>query len=226
MALFTSLAGDTLLSCTPGGQIQLVSPGVLSRQLYLRATYDRYKALQDENSVGLVIDWIAAPVGVEESEVADFYGEAGCEMSNRARRTDSPPGFSCQKDRSQEIPGAVTRRTKSRKLDGDGSGYRGHVGAAVITPKENGTRMKIPQYMGPETISNVYSAELRGLQLATTWNRVLGVDRARKEGEVHVFIDSQAALKAMNAGEQGDEARCSFSIVPLLFFEYASLSEY
>ncbi|RAK94816.1 ribonuclease H family protein, partial [Aspergillus ibericus CBS 121593] len=74
-----------------------------------------------------------------------------------------------------------------------------HVGAAVITPKENGVRKRIGQYMGPETISNVYAAELRGLQLATTWIRVLGVDRARRNGEVHIFSDSQAALKAMRA---------------------------
>lgn len=53
--------------------------------------------------------------------------------------------------------------------------------------------------MGPETVSNVYAAELRGLQLATTWTRVLGADRARRDREVHIFSDSQAALKAMSA---------------------------
>ncbi|GAT20844.1 WSC domain protein [Aspergillus luchuensis] len=90
--------------------MQLVSPAVLSGQLYLRATYGRYKALQGENSVGFMIDWIAAPVGVEETELADFYGKAGCGMSDRARTAFSPAGISCQKDRSQEISGAVRKR--------------------------------------------------------------------------------------------------------------------
>lgn len=53
--------------------------------------------------------------------------------------------------------------------------------------------------MGPETISNVYVAELRGLQLATTWLKKYGLEDAKKAGQVHVFSDSQAALKAMRA---------------------------
>lgn len=57
--------------------------------------------------VGLVIHWITAPVGVEESEVAEFYGEAHRGMGDQAGTTDTPARFSCQEDRSQEVPGAV-----------------------------------------------------------------------------------------------------------------------
>ncbi|RAL04893.1 uncharacterized protein BO80DRAFT_461387 [Aspergillus ibericus CBS 121593] len=122
------------------------------------------------------------------------------DIIRRVEEAQRDPSRVVIEDRERAVETCARIEARERiTLYTDGSGYRGHVGAVVITPKENGVRKKIGQYMGPETISNVYAAELRGLQLATTWTRVLGVDRARRDGEVHVFSDSQAALKAMRA---------------------------
>jgi hypothetical protein len=80
----------------------------------------------------------------------------------------------------------------------DGSGYKGHIAAATVTPvlHREGAWIKKSVYMGKATTSNVYTAELRGIELALQ----LVLDRQATTntlGKCIVFLDNQAAIQAM-----------------------------
>ena len=80
----------------------------------------------------------------------------------------------------------------------DGSGIKGHVAAAAVTrsPQRGGRWTKKTAYMGRTTTSNVYAAELRGIELAFQ----LALDRHKATGTLGrctVFSDNQAAVRAM-----------------------------
>ncbi|PWY70891.1 hypothetical protein BO94DRAFT_590200 [Aspergillus sclerotioniger CBS 115572] len=80
--------------------------------------------------------------------------------------------------------------------------FRGHIGAAAVMPRTHGAqeRRKASCYLGPETVSNVYAAKLEGLLMATKWATWQLAEVAKQEKkEIHIFSNSQAALKAMRA---------------------------
>lgn len=75
----------------------------------------------------------------------------------------------------------------------DGSGYRGHVGAAAVS-KNFSTHIQKLAYLGDAQISTVYAAELKGIDLALTW----GLDRTwQRCNEIHIWTDNQAAIRAV-----------------------------
>lgn len=76
----------------------------------------------------------------------------------------------------------------------DGSGYRGHVGAAAVSKWWN-QNIEEQAYMGDNQISTVYAAELKGIELALNW----GLDGYTWPGckELNVWTDNQAAISAV-----------------------------
>ncbi|KAJ6016472.1 zinc knuckle domain protein [Penicillium herquei] len=84
----------------------------------------------------------------------------------------------------------------------DGSGYQGHVGAAAMTDSPGET---LQSQMGTDSISTVYSAEIRAAEMALEAaanmepNDKPGDDpyQRLKDGGLVIFSDSQAALKAI-----------------------------
>ncbi|KAJ5598905.1 reverse transcriptase [Penicillium lagena] len=74
----------------------------------------------------------------------------------------------------------------------DGSGIEGKVGAAALV---NSTGVSRRCHMGTDEVSTVYSAELRGAEMALEMAKELDSDRT--QNGVVIFSDSQAALKAL-----------------------------
>jgi ribonuclease HI len=74
----------------------------------------------------------------------------------------------------------------------DGSGQNGHIGAAIYSPTCSITKGK---YMGTDDTHIVYAAELMGIQMAVT----LFEEKISEYANVHIFTDSQAAIKAIES---------------------------
>ncbi|KAI2836768.1 hypothetical protein CBS147321_11201 [Aspergillus niger] len=70
----------------------------------------------------------------------------------------------------------------------------------MVMPRTHGDQRKrsVSAYLGPETFSNVYVAELRGLVLANK-TRIVLMAEAKRTGRMPVFSDSPATVRAMHA---------------------------
>ncbi|KAI2852013.1 hypothetical protein CBS147343_9794 [Aspergillus niger] len=70
----------------------------------------------------------------------------------------------------------------------------------MVMPRTHGDQRKrsVSAYLDPETFSNVYVAELRGLLLANK-TRIVLMAEAKRTGRMPAFSDSQATLRAMHA---------------------------
>lgn len=79
----------------------------------------------------------------------------------------------------------------------DGSSVKGRVAAAAVMPtQEEDVWTKKTEYMGKATTSNVYAAELRGIELA--FQLVLDHHATtHNPGKCVVFSDNRAAIRAM-----------------------------
>jgi ribonuclease HI len=91
----------------------------------------------------------------------------------------------------------------------DGSCIQGHTGAAAVWPVKQQTKRA---YMGPETTSTVYAAELQGICLA------LGMVQAELHQEnrnkhTHIFADNQAAIRSVAKPEGRSGAYITKQIV-------------
>jgi ribonuclease HI len=78
----------------------------------------------------------------------------------------------------------------------DGSSIDGHVGAAAVHPSYHKVRTA---YMGPDTTSTVYAAELQGISLALEIAQT-ETDTDRKRNIV-IFADNQAAIRSLTRPE-------------------------
>jgi ribonuclease HI len=82
------------------------------------------------------------------------------------------------------------------KIFTDGSGYQGHVGSAAVVLDLN---TYFTAYLGTESVSTVYAAELKGMQMALAMvKRVVqaGASRWRERaarGGPHLFRQSGGA---------------------------------
>jgi ribonuclease HI len=74
----------------------------------------------------------------------------------------------------------------------DGSGYNGHVGAAIYSPTIRVTR---GEYIGTEDTHNVYAAELTAVQMAVA----LVEEKVEEYANVYIFADNQAAIQAVGS---------------------------
>lgn len=84
----------------------------------------------------------------------------------------------------------------------DGSSKEGHVGAAAVFPAGRTTKCK---YMGTDTVSTVYAAELQGISLALD----IAQDEVRhsiRQWNVAVFSDNQRAIRSLTRAEGGSGA--------------------
>jgi ribonuclease HI len=70
----------------------------------------------------------------------------------------------------------------------DGSGINSKMGAAAVAPQLEIIRQA---FMGDETVSTVYSAELEGIHMA------LRIAQSQNYSQIIIFSDSQSALKAI-----------------------------
>ncbi|TPR02786.1 hypothetical protein CAN33_000035 [Aspergillus niger] len=76
-------------------------------------------------------------------------------------------------------------------------GPRGSGHGHAQDPRDQRKR-SVSAYLGPETFSNVYVAELRGLVLANK-TRIVLMAEAKRTGRMPVFSDSPATVRAMHA---------------------------
>lgn len=75
----------------------------------------------------------------------------------------------------------------------DGSCIQGHTGAAAVWPARQLTESA---YMGPDTTSTVYAAELQGIRLALGMIQA-DVRRGNRHRQIHIFADNQAAIRSV-----------------------------
>ena len=82
----------------------------------------------------------------------------------------------------------TTEREPPLAIYTDGSGINGKIGAAAVALTLN---THTQAFLGTETASNVYAAELPGI--------LMGLDIATKSDRLHagIFTDNQAALQAL-----------------------------
>ncbi len=75
----------------------------------------------------------------------------------------------------------------------DGSCIQGHTGAAAVWPTKQRTESA---YMGPDTTSTVYAAELQGVCLALAMVQV-DIRQGHRHKHLHIFADNQAAIRSV-----------------------------
>jgi len=74
----------------------------------------------------------------------------------------------------------------------DGSGYNGHIGAAIYSSTTETVKEK---YVGTEETHNVYAAELTAIQMAT----ILFEEKINVYRKAYIFTDNQAAIQAIGS---------------------------
>ena len=74
----------------------------------------------------------------------------------------------------------------------DGSGYDGHIGAAIYSPTLKITK---GEYIGTEDTHNVYAAELTAIQMAVS----LFEEQIEKYKNIYIFTDNQSAIQTMES---------------------------
>src|SRR5216117_1757163 len=77
----------------------------------------------------------------------------------------------------------------------DGSGYGGHIGAAIHSPTINVTK---GEYIGIDNTHNVYAAELTAIQMAVT----LFEGKIQEYSNVYVFTDNQSTIQTIQSPKQ------------------------
>lgn len=75
----------------------------------------------------------------------------------------------------------------------DGSGINGQVDAAAVSPA---TKKAMQLYMGDETISTAFAAELQGIRLALDIT-LAEWERGERRTKVTIYTDNQAAIRAV-----------------------------
>jgi ribonuclease HI len=85
----------------------------------------------------------------------------------------------------------------------NGSGFEGHIGAAAVNIHNGYTVISDRRYLGIESQSTVYAAELSGIEMAldraisdNKANMVNGI-KSNTAREVIILSDSQAAIQAV-----------------------------
>lgn len=124
------------------------------------------------------------------------------ELSNREKITPfvAPPWWhgaathiatSDNKARSQHD--SVAANKDNVCIYTDGSCIQGHAGAAAVWPARKQTESA---YMGPETTSTVYAAELQGIYLALVMLQT-DIHQGNRYKHLHIFTDNQAAIRSV-----------------------------
>jgi ribonuclease HI len=91
------------------------------------------------------------------------------------------------------------QHSQTLKIYTYGSEYQGHVGSTAVVPDLN---TFFTAHLGTESISTVYAAELKGMQMALAMvKRVVqaGANRWKERAArgIHIFSNSQAGFKAL-----------------------------
>jgi ribonuclease HI len=86
---------------------------------------------------------------------------------------------------------------KSLSIYTDGSGIEGEIGSAAVCPL---TQQTLSVYMGSDTLSTVYAAELQGISLALQIAQEY-VDKHGERKEIAIYTDKQAAIWSVAKAE-------------------------
>jgi ribonuclease HI len=109
----------------------------------------------------------------------------------------TPPPISIAKSREDALKEHDATNPGTLRIYADGSSYKGHVAAAAtVQGLDREGWITKTAYMGKATTSNVYAAELRGIELAFQ----LALDRhetTHTHGGCVIFTDNQAAIRAV-----------------------------
>ena len=161
---------------------------------FLRSKQVKYKSPLErlENHYG---DWFAtalednSPVSMELERVLPWVAPPWWEGA-----TTWIAGTKDEAVTRHDIIGQLTEVPGAHHVYTDGSGYRGHVGAAAAT-RWHGRPVVQKAYMGDQHMSTVYAAELKGIELALDF----GLDGYTMEicHELHIWTDNQAAIRAI-----------------------------
>jgi hypothetical protein len=104
--------------------------------------------------------------------------------------------ISATKDVAEELHWEVAESNSNNpnllEVYTDGSGIEGQIGAAAYLPK---TSVTTYEYLGPDTIANVFTAELTAIKLATA---IFDNQNDCSRTSCSIYADSQAALKALD----------------------------
>jgi hypothetical protein len=99
---------------------------------------------------------------------------------------------SCDREaRSQHNSVAANRDNTCNYIDR--SFIQGHTGAAAVWPARQQTRSA---YMGPETTSTVYAAELQGICLTLAMLQT-DICQGSRHKQLHIFTDNQAEIRSV-----------------------------
>ncbi|KAJ5186134.1 hypothetical protein N7491_005997 [Penicillium cf. griseofulvum] len=95
---------------------------------------------------------------------------------------------------------ACDGRNRTTMIFTDGSGFAGHIGASTATLQDRVTSQR--RYLGKDSQSTVYAAELSGIEMALAETREGNTKTDLNNGhltarEVIIFSDSQAAIQAV-----------------------------
>ena len=96
----------------------------------------------------------------------------------------------------------------------DGSRINGHIGAAAVLPVRQKT---MKAYVGPESASTVYAAELQGINLALQI-AVVEVKEGNRTCGIEIFTDNQAAIRSLSRAE-GKSGACILKDILVMFQE-------
>lgn len=128
----------------------------------------------------------------------------------------TPPHIQIEESAGKAIKShdKTTTNSQSLAIYTDGSGIDGEVGTAATAPTIKAT---LCTYMGPETTSTVYAAELRGIHMALLIANAFF--QTHNPQDIYIYTDNQASIETL----QNPTGRSGGYIIYDIIYEYNKL---